>query len=147
MPPTIDMPTIGIVSFGAKTPGAPKCQFEVDVSKLRDPSGQKQFGGRNGSEPPVVKWVSEDPRIAGIVASCRLIAEDLCATRKRTGSDGKTVESGPLTHWLSIGFKDYHGRWIAPAVAEYVAAALEGDGFPVSVNHLGLQKKGTTRAL
>jgi hypothetical protein len=107
----------------------PAAQFEFDVSTFRDPVGQKQFNRAVGTCPDVRDWVAQDRRVPGVVNVCRLLAEDLC--RPHPKGTGTEVISG----WLSISFKDHHGKWIAPAVAELVANQLDKDGFNVIVLH------------
>ena len=131
-------PTVGIYSFGVKGNITPKCQFTVDVTKFRDPSGQKQFKNLNGIDPEVRDWVGEDARMAGVVENCLLIADDLL--KPKAVADGEKTTVAPASAWLSIAFKDHHGRWAAPAVAELVAEALSKAGFTVATTHYGLKE-------
>ena len=136
-------PQIGVYSFGARFKEIPKAQFEFDVSKLRDPQGQKQFAGAAGWDPAVRDWVKADPRIAGIINDCRLWAEDLLKERPQGGTNPSAISC-----WTSFSFRDFHGKWAAPAVAELVADALSKDGWRVSVHHYGQSlnaRKETTR--
>ena len=131
-------PSIGVYSYPTKGLSGVTAQFEFDVSGFRDPAGQKQFKGRtklseagslvplNGVDSEVYEWVAKDPRIPAIIGDCRILAED----QIRPKADGKA-----LSVWLSLSFKDYHGIWIAPAVAELVANALSDDGFNIVVHH------------
>ena len=132
-----EKPQIGIFSFGPKSSTKPKAQFEIDCSKLRDPQGQKQFVGLYGWDPQVVEWVKADPRIPGIIDNYRLLAEDLLTWRLKESSNN---QSGPISSWLSISFKDTSGKWAAAAVAELVADALIADGWGVMVGHA--ERKG-----
>lgn len=124
-------PNIGVYSYpkdGHKT--VTTGQFEFDVSTFRDPSGQKTFAGLNGLDKYVIEWVGQDRRVAVLIRDCKLLAEDLV----RPKLDGKSI-----CEWFSIAFKDHHGKWIAPAIAEIVADALSNDGFNVAVYHSELR--------
>ena len=125
---------IGVYSFGSKGPATPKSQFEFDVSKFRDPAGQKQFKGGCGVDPDVRAWVGEDDRVPAIIANCLLLAEDLI--RAKPSTTGARTEAP--ADWLSFSFRDFHGRWASPAVAELVADALSRAGYVVAVKHFGL---------
>ena len=126
----IPKPHIGVYSFGtAAAKGLPAAQFEFDVSKFRDPVGQKQFNKAYGTNPDVREWVCRDRRMPAVVDLCLMLAEDLLKPRKK----GNSEES--ISHWLSLGFRDFHGKWIAPAVAEEVADKLSSEGYVVYVVH------------
>lgn len=130
-------PDVGIYSFGVKSKTLPKAQFEFDVTNFRDPSGQKQFRGLCGMDPAVVTWVAQDPKVQAIVDQVRMLVADL--RMPITSADGKSTS--PRSQWISFSFKDYHGKMIAPAVAEYVAATLDKD-LAVMVQHYGLMEAG-----
>ena len=127
-------PNIGIYSFGDKCQKPPAAQFEFNVSLFRDPVGQKQFGKAYGNSPDVRDWVAQDKRMPGVIEACQLLAEDLIRPHKK-GDREETISS-----WLSIAFRDHHGKWIAPAIAESVANQLDKDGFVVIVLHHELPK-------
>ena len=129
-------PVVGLYSFGTRTGHDPMSQFEFDVSKLRDPAGQKQFSISNGMDTAVHAWLAQDDRVGQIVWICRLLASDMLA--KRMFMDR---EVAPASTWVSFSFKDYHGKFISPAVACIVAEALKADGFPPMVYHLSLQAR------
>ena len=120
-------PNVGVYSYPTKKSPNSAGQFEFDVSNFRDPAGQKQFSqAPNGLAKEVVEWVRQDRRVPIIVKDCILLAEDLVRLRP----DGRST-----CGWLSFGFKDYHGKWIAPAVAEAVAESLSEAGFNVATHH------------
>lgn len=131
-------PSIGVSSFGTKTRSGEDTQFMFDVSLLRDPGGQKQFKGLNGTYPQVVNWVKEDKRVATIISDCLIIADDLVKTK--ICADGGTTKLSPVSRWLSFSFEDHHGKWIAPAVAEAVADALSDAYHVVIVTHRDIQE-------
>lgn len=133
-----DQVQVGVYSFGDKCAKQPVSQFEFNVSKLRDPAGQKQFSSLSGVAPEVRDWVSADLRVAGIVADCRILANDLLTPKPV--SDGIKTEVRATSKWVSFSFRDIHGKWISPAVAELVADALSKDGFNVTVTHWGLRE-------
>lgn len=127
---------IGVYSFGTKNVSGQKrqfAQFEFDVSKLRDPQGQKQFSGSNGLDKKVQEWIKDDIRISGLVRECLLIADDLVKPKARV--DGTKTEVTQVSSWLSFSFKDFHGKWTAPAIAEIVANALSEAGYNVAIFH------------
>ena len=129
--------TIGIHSFGEKAGGTiPKVQFEFDVTKFRDPGGQKQFSKFNGTTAAVRDWVGEDERAAAIISTCLLLADDQIKLKAR--NDGTVTRIESASQWLSISFRDFHGKWVAPAIAELVANALVKEGYPVTVIHHNL---------
>jgi hypothetical protein len=131
-------PTIGIYSYGVKGSARPTAQFDFDVSKWRDPSGQKQFAGRtSGQEPEVRDWAGEDNRTEAVISACLLLANDLVKPHPR--GNGTTTTLIPESAWLSFAFHDVHGRWAAPAIAELVADALDKAGYTVAVAHHGLK--------
>lgn len=128
-------PQIGVYSYGSKgIKGEISAQFEFDVTQFRDPSGQKQFKGAKGSDPDVRDWVCQDRRLPAILDMCILLAEDLLKPRKHGGTEEV------ISHWLSLAFKDHHGKWIAPAIAEAVANRLSDANYRVLVVHHDLQK-------
>lgn len=139
-PGTTTKPTtarIGLYSFGDKGKVRPSTQFTFDVTKFRDPAGQKQFNGvSNGTHQAVRQWMKEDERVAGIIAHCKLLANDLVKPKTRT--NGNRTEIATVSAWLSISFMDHHGRWAAPAITELVADALCDAGYDVVVTHSGL---------
>ena len=128
-------PEIGVYSYGSKgAKGEISAQFEFDVTRFRDPSGQQQFKGAKGSDPDVRDWVCQDRRLPAILDMCMLLAEDLLKPRKH--GDREEV----ISQWLSFAFKDYHGKWIAPAIAEAVANKLSDSNYRVLVIHHDLPK-------
>lgn len=132
--------SIGVYSFGTKNAPEPQrqfAQFEFDVSKLRDPQGQKQFSGSNGLDKRVQEWLKADTRISGLVLECLLIADDL--VKFKTKVDGPKTELAQASSWLSLSFKEHHGKWTAPAIAEVVAIALSEAGYNVAIFHRELK--------
>jgi len=129
-------PTIGVYSLGLKSnKGNAKqfAQFEFDVTKFRDPTGQKQFKGKSGLDKEVQAWVREDARVESVVKDCLLLADDLVTVRVKT--EGSKTESTAASGWLSFAFRDHHGLWAAPAIAEIVARALSEKGYVVVIMH------------
>lgn len=126
-------PQIGVYSCGDKQKSTITSQFEFSVSSFRDPMGQKQFEGLNGTHPEVRTWISSDSRIGILINECLLLSNDLLKPKK--------VGEGPdkaASVWLSFAFKDKNGKWIAPAVAELIADALAEAGYVVVTHHAGL---------
>lgn len=131
-------PTIGVYSLGGAH-GSPRqfAQFEFDVSKMRDPAGQQQFRGKTGLVLEVQTWMRADSRIDLVVKECKLLADDLVKPKALT--EATTTRVVPASTWLSFAFKDHHGRWAAPAVAEIVAKALSDAGYTVAIFHRELK--------
>lgn len=129
--PNQTRPEVGVYSAG-KEIGESKIagQFEYDVTSFRDPTGQKQFAGLNGTYPQVRDWVSEDRRMAVLISECMLLADDMLEEKNIEGQKPKAAST-----WLSFSFRDYHGKWVAPAVAEAIANALSDAGYNVFVHH------------
>lgn len=135
-----DRPTIGVYSLGSVNGGDRQfSQFEFRVDKLRDPCGQKQFYGMSGRNVEVQTWLKVDERVDAITKECLLIADDLVKPKPR--EDGTRTEVRPASTWLSFAFKDFHGKWIAPAMAEIVAQALSDVGYTVALFHRELKDK------
>jgi len=118
---------ITLHSFGDVTANKPAVQYLIDVRTLRDPVGQKKFvdADLDGTNKEVKNFVMEDERVVAITEECRNLVYSL-------------VNSANVPY-VSVGFLDYHGRWIAPAVCELVADALDEAGFPCSVSHHELE--------
>lgn len=132
--------TVGVFSYGTKGNVIPKVQFDFDVTKFRDPTGQKQFKGTNGISPDVRDWVGEDERVWAVIQDCLLLADDLVKPKSQS-TGGVKMEVAPVSGWLSFAFHDYHGKWAGPAVAELVAEALSKAGYVVATTHYGLKTK------
>ena len=132
--------TTGIYSYGSKTAVIPKTQFDFDLTKFRDPGGQKQFKDVVGTHETVKKWMIDDEdsakQVNAIISDALLIADDLIKPKARM--DGSKTEIAPISAWVSISFHDFHGKWAAPAVAELVADALDKAGYNICVTHYGL---------
>ena len=133
-----DRPTIGVYSMGSVN-GSDRqfSQFQFDVNKLRDPCGQKQFYGMTGRNVEVQTWLKVDERVAAITRECLLLADDLVKPKPR--EDGTRTEVRPASTWLSFAFRDFHGKWIAPAMAEIVAHELSDAGYTVALFHRELK--------
>lgn len=118
---------ITIHSYGSVTKNKPACRYLIDVIKLRDPVGQKDFIVKDflGTDRDVQDFVKEDERVPAIIDECvNIVAAHV---------------GGNKEPYVSIGFHDHHGRWIAPAVAELVADGLDAAGYPCAVTHHELE--------
>jgi RNase adaptor protein for sRNA GlmZ degradation len=113
---------VNIVSFGRVTVTPPGPKYSIDVTGLRDPSCQFAKTHKDGRSPDIQAWLRADPRVDIIVREIK----QLCAVH---------LDSMKETY-LSIGFVDHHGKWIAPAIAEIVAAEIL---YTVSVEHRELK--------
>ena len=128
-------PTIGVYSSDTTNKNTAG-QFEYDVTSFRDPAGQKQFVGLNGTHPTVRDWMKLDHRVNVIVQECMLLADDLVKEKK---ADDKVTP--PVCNWLTFTFKDFHGKWAGPAIAEIVTDALSDAGYMVVTYHGVLPKE------
>lgn len=93
---------------------------------LRDPIGQKNLTNKygDGRAAEVREWMEEDERVDVIVDE--LVGLAFAHIKHARES------------FMSVAFVDQHGKWIAPAVAEILANAMEVAGFSVHVRHQGL---------
>lgn len=134
--PRVSTPSaeIGIYSFGRLTNTKDRmpvsAQYFIDVSGLRDPSSNRGFRKLydDGRAEDIQNYVKDDPRIDAIFDAVRMIAH--LNLRSPQTADLK---------WLSIAFRDHHGRWTAPAVAEIIGDRLSNVGYKVSVWHYDLK--------
>jgi len=116
-----------VVSFGRQHPKQPSAlRYVVNATGLRDPLGHKTFKNEklNGADDEVVNWVAEDPRVPALCDTFRLIVD---LGYEAQGDD-----------FVTIGVWDHQGKWIAPAVVESLANALEDGGYKVAVMHYGI---------
>lgn len=121
---------IGIYTWGSKVPRSytPIASYIVDVAGLRDPQSNRGFKKRHphGCAGEIQEYVKEDPRYPAISDMVKMLAH---LHLRSDAQDGK---------WLTIALVDFHGRWIAPAVAELVSDELSSAGFRVSCFHYDL---------
>ena len=112
---------VSIVSHG-DAPPVLKSRFTFDCTRLRDPEGQPQLKSLDGDHMLVRLWVSADPRVKLMSDMCLLYVNDM-------------LRETPSKNFITFAFRDKKGKWIAPAVAEVVATALEQKGLRVHVAH------------
>lgn len=108
--------SIALYTYGKHTKNAPIPSFEFDLMEFRDP--MPHFKETTGADPKVQEWLRDDKKVLAIIHQCRLLADEYISI----GHGG----------WLSIGFRDYHEKWISRGVAELVANSLAPD-YPVAV--------------
>lgn len=122
---------IQLHSYGIQMPwGPPSARYVVDVTGFRDPMGVTFLKEtyKDGTDLRVQEWIRRDPRVETVIQSIRLLAHSHLKSNRES--------------WTSIGFKDHHGVWIAPAVAEMVGRALsELDHYSVYISHRGIQSR------
>lgn len=129
-------PEIGLYSYSSHSKESPPtAQYVIDVSHLRDPLSNRGFKNTepDGCSPAVKKFVRDDPRVGAIVETVEMLAYMLL---RSPGVDHKTYAGT----WLSVAFRDHHGRWIAPSVAEIVADKLS-PSYRVAVQHFELKDR------
>lgn len=103
---------IGLYAASERVGSMPQFpHYTFKVGQLRDPIGHAPFKGLDGRDPEVRKWIQEDKRVKAIIDQVRMLAHDHIKTAQQK--------------WLSICFRDIHGKWISAALAEIVADALE----------------------
>lgn len=129
-------PQIGVYSAGKRGGKATSGQFEFDVSTFRDPAGQSQFKGKDGTDLAVREWIKKDSKIQALVNDCLILADDMIKPKKHEGSSTPSAASA----WLSFIFRDHNGVWTAPAIGEIVTDALIAKGYTVAVYHSDLNK-------
>lgn len=107
----------------------PRAHYVIDVSGIRDPLSNRGFKNTftDGRPGEIQKFVAEDPRMNAILDTVKLIAYD--QLRSKAGSK----------KWLSIAFRDHHGKWGSVAVGEIVRDALKYDGYNVALRHYELE--------
>lgn len=119
---------IGLYSFGRLQGNSPSSlRYSINCSNLRDPQGHKNltklYG--DGRAPEIMKWIKDgDDRVPAIIETVILAAE--------------LAIDGAGETYVTIGLWDHQGRWIAPAITELVADALDAKDFRVHVKHYGI---------
>ena len=117
---------VNIYSYGRKTAHPPAAKYVLDVRNFRDPVGNMSIRKtcESGIATAAQEFVAEDDRIPILIEEFI----GLCFAHLKMGRET----------YVSIAFVDHHGRWVAPAVAEIVAAGIERAGYSISVRHQGL---------
>jgi hypothetical protein len=114
---------VSIYTYGKVSPVQPGAAYVIDVMGLRDPMSNRGFRQRyeDGRPGEVQDYVKGDPRLQAIIDEVRLLAylHVDCEQDK----------------WISIGVRDFHGKWISPAVGELIAEALDNLGYRTYVYH------------
>lgn len=88
--------------------------FEINLDQFRDPMGNKYLlaNCRNGKDQLVRDWLKGDPRYKSILTACKILVAD------------HFKPLAPGSGWLTITFRDYHGKWKSMGMAELVADEL-----------------------
>src|SRR5260370_38640208 len=97
----------------------PVPQYEFQLGAFRDP--QHKFKSVDGRSKAVQEWIIDDPRMPALLSTIEMLVFDQVKEQKAA--------------WLSIGFRDYHGKWISAALVEIIADRLSARGFDVMVRH------------
>jgi len=107
----------------------PNVDYVIDVDGLRDPLSNRGFKRTHADGRPgaIQDFVKEDPRVGSIVDTVKLLGEVHLRSKARDHA------------WISVALRDHHGRWIAPAVGEIVAGALDSEGYKVYLSHVDLE--------
>lgn len=112
-----------IYSQGRQSKRPPKqTRYTFKIEGVRDPMGQKQFNGiKDGRHPTIRGWMLQDETVKGLVHEVRNLVFSHIVGNKEA--------------MVSVLFQDYHGTWMAPAIAELAADACEVAGLDVVVYH------------
>lgn len=119
-----------IYTLGEKNPPAGNtlrpstARYYFQVANFRDPQSKRGLRLLDGRDEPVKKFVGADPRV-------KLIRDEVLSL-------AYTHIRGEKEAFFSLALEDRHGKWIAPAIGEIVADALDDAGFKVVVVHRGL---------
>ena len=102
--------------------GTNSVNYEIDVSKFRDPAGNKALTStcQDGRDGRVQDWIATDPRMDAVLHSVLCIADDAKTTK--------------ASH-VSIGFTDHHGQWASVALVELAAQHLRKEQYDVVIFH------------
>lgn len=124
---------MAVVSFGriGRQP-APDPHFVIDVSEWRDPLGSKTLKNlyTDGRAGEVQDFVREDPKYQAAANAALMITYTNLISNKTTPKP-----------WISIGVRDHHGTWTAPAMTELLAEEINRKlGIKVFVRHVELNK-------
>lgn len=92
--------------------------WKFDVSKFRDPIGQKDLRNLDGRDTKVQAFLLEDPRMKPLLHAVKLIAAQ-------------------KDKWTSIAFFDHHARYISVGIVELVARELDSTGLNIYISHQG----------
>lgn len=113
---------VGVFSFDSTTT-KPLPHYEFDLSVFRDPMNRKEFKEcKNGSDFKILTWIREDVRFKALLNECITLAHD---ARENQGK-----------RWITLCFRDHHGRWKSRAVATLIAMELSILGHSVCLSHL-----------
>jgi len=114
-----------LTSFADTTVNSGCPMYLWNVTQWRDPSCVFQNSAvKDGRSSAVREWIKADPRVTVMLKEIEILAEVHLVAMKQA--------------WLSIGFMDHHGKWIAPAIAELVADHL-GTRYATYVGHRELK--------
>ena len=118
-------PTINLFSFATKDLTAPETRYRFDVTTCRDPIGQAHLKGTcaNGTDDKILEWIAKDPKVGAIRDTVTFLIGLHTLPPQSEGS-------------LSVGFHDFHGIWISPAIAILVARdIMAGKLANVNIHH------------
>lgn len=110
--------TLGTAQIGLFVVGAQNrvgAMYEFNCFNFRDPMGQPDLRELSGISPAVQLFIADDPKTQPLIDHCLLLAHD----RVKKQNDP----------YLSLLFRDHHGKWISRALAELVSKALEKEGY------------------
>lgn len=114
---TIGLAEVGLYIAAATTPLT--SWYEVNCFNMRDPIGREDLKKLTGADPAVKEFVRADPKLPAIISHCHMLVHDAV---KKQG-----------LNYISITFRDHHGKWISRAVGELVADHLDKEGYKVNV--------------
>ncbi|MDJ1008887.1 MAG: RNase adapter RapZ [Paracoccaceae bacterium] len=124
-------PVLSVQSFSYKR-GLPRgTDLVFDVRFLANPHWEADLRPLDGRDPGVADYVASDPRFQGFFDRVSDLVRWLLPAYI---AEGKT--------YLTIGFGCTGGQHRSVAVAEMLASALGDEGWPVSVRHRELERRG-----
>lgn len=124
---------VSVQSFSYKR-GLPRgTDLVFDVRFLANPHWQAALRPLDGRDARVADYVASDPLFAEFFEMLTKLVRWLLPAYS---AEGKT--------YLTIGFGCTGGQHRSVAVAERLAAALANEGWPVSVRHRELERRGFT---
>ena len=130
-------PFLGVTlhSFSYKR-GLPRgLDIVMDCRFLRNPHWDPDLRAKDGRDAAVSEYVAQDARFDAFFAKMQDLVVTLLPAYKDEGK----------SH-LSIGFGCTGGQHRSVAVTEKLAAALENDGWPVSIRHREMERRAGASA-
>jgi len=114
----------------SKFQAAPVPQYEFDVSEWRDPVGNAILRHLSGRDVHVQEYLMADHRYHSLLSNVKMLVKDIVGQQK--------------SNFLSIGFRDFHGRHISLGLIYLIGAELDKEGYSVCIHDLFTPLKPAT---